>query len=68
VQYNNPNVTAVTVPVTLDEKLQYLILNGIVMTLKQKLVEENGVPYMKQEKLMFIFTSEQFNSSLLRAM
>jgi hypothetical protein len=23
---------------------------------------------MKQEKLMFIFTSEQFNSSLLRAM
>jgi hypothetical protein len=42
-QYNNPNVTAVTVPVTLDEKEQYLFLNGIQMTIKQKLGEEKLV-------------------------
>jgi hypothetical protein len=42
-KYNNPNVTAVTVTVTLDEKQQYLIFNGVLMTIKQKLGEEKLV-------------------------
>jgi hypothetical protein len=53
--------------VTLDDKQQYLIVHAILMTIKQKLgVKKAGEPYMKQEKLKFVFITE-WNSSLLKA-
>ena len=42
VQYTNP-ATTVTVPVTLDDKQQYLIVHAILMTLKQMVGEEELV-------------------------
>ena len=41
--YTTVNVTAVTVPLTLDEKQQYLIVHAILMTLKQMVQEEELV-------------------------
>jgi len=35
VQYTTANVTAVTVPVTLEQKQQYWIVHAILMAIKQ---------------------------------
>jgi len=43
VQYTTANVTAVTVPVTLREKQQYLIVHAILMALTQMVGEEELV-------------------------
>ena len=42
-QYTTANVTAVTVPVTLREKQQYLIVHAILMALTQMVGEEELV-------------------------
>jgi hypothetical protein len=43
VQNTTPNVTAVTVPVPLDEKQQYWIVHAILMAIKQMVGEEELV-------------------------
>jgi hypothetical protein len=69
VQYTTANVTAVTVPVILDEKQKYLIVHAILMALKEMVGEEELVKrYRKQGELKFTFRTEQLKSSLLTAM
>jgi hypothetical protein len=56
-------------PVTFDNKKQYLTVHAILTTLKTDGTRRTaGRPYSKQQELKFTLRTEQWNSSLLTGM